>query len=480
MVKLYSRLHHTTNHFKKQVLRISLLLFVMQYAGTTINAQCPVVNVSPITSCGGVAGSGGPCTPLTASGNADTYTWLPVAGLYTDCQMTIPYAGTNLQTVYAAPTVHTVYTVTGTIISSGCSRTATASVNYTPPAPTVTPNPAVVCLGSTPIPLVAGTANAIPFCSAFLNISVPDNDPAGVSNSILVSGFQPGCNITGITVRINMPHTRIGNMVFVLKAPNGQIINLDYHLGATGGNGTGNFFNTFISSTGTTPLSAGTTPYTGTFKADLQMAPAGGFGAAGPTGMIPTTANWANLFTGTPNGNWTLGFYDGVSGDVGALQYWCLEISQSCGTVVPSTPAVWSPALGLFMDVTATIPYVAGTQTNVVWAKPLPAGIYTYAVTTQSLPGPLASFTNPAAISIPVGGTATPYSSNVTVSGLPVTTATRVRSVVLNGINHTMSNDLDILLQSPTGQNVILMSDVGGSNAINATYTFMDDGSFMS
>lgn len=74
------------------------------------------------------------------------------------------------------------------------------------------------------------------FCSGPVNIPVPDNNVAGVSNSIFVSAIPPACVVTlmNASVTINMTHTRVGDMVFVLKGPNGQVINLDYHLSATG------------------------------------------------------------------------------------------------------------------------------------------------------------------------------------------------------------------------------------------------------
>jgi hypothetical protein len=268
----------------------------------TVNPS-PVVNVTPAISCGGVAALG-PCSPLTASGNADAYLWSPSLGLYLNCTMTAPYTGTNLQVVQAGPVSNTIYTVTGTILATGCFKTATAHVNYTPPPPVITPASVNMCLG----------------------------DPA---------------------VKIKVV--------------------------------------------------------------------AGG---------------------------------------------------------VPARPAIWSPTAGLFADPACTIPYVAGLPRDSVWAKPTPAGVYTYQAITQSVPGPSVAFTNPAAITIPVGGAAALYSSNLTVSGLPAT-GVKIGSVVLNGVSHSRSSDIDVVLQSPSGQNVILMSDVGDVNAINATYTFMDWTAYM-
>ncbi len=354
----------------------------------TVNPS-PVVNVTPATSCGGVAGLG--CNgPLTASGNADGYIWSPLAGLYTNCAMTAPYTGTNLSTVYAGPTTNIIYTVTGTKLATGCTNSALAQVYYTPPPPVVTPPSVNMCLGDPAVKLKAGLQPVtLQFCSGSVNIPVPDNNPAGASNNISVTGIPFGCNITEMRVTINMPHTKIGNMVFVLRAPNSAILNLDYHLGATGGTGpTTGFNNTVISSLGSPALSTGVNPYTGTFKADAQGPPAGGFGASGPTGMWQTVTNWSGLapLSNAANGNWTLGFYDGVTGDVGTLTSWCLNITYSCGNLIPTTPAIWSPATGLFSDPAAVTPYIAGTPVDSVWVRPTPAGIYPYQVTTRGLP----------------------------------------------------------------------------------------------
>ncbi|MBK9484996.1 MAG: hypothetical protein IPO01_07215 [Chitinophagaceae bacterium] len=159
----------------------------------TVNPS-PVVNVTPATSCGGVAGLG--CNgPLTASGNADGYIWSPLAGLYTNCAMTAPYTGTNLSTVYAGPTTNIIYTVTGTKLATGCTNSATAQVYYTPPAPVVTPSSVNMCLGDPPVKLKVTTGTgSTQFCSGTVNIAVPDNNLAGASNNIMLPVYQQtGC-----------------------------------------------------------------------------------------------------------------------------------------------------------------------------------------------------------------------------------------------------------------------------------------------
>ncbi|MBL7709663.1 MAG: choice-of-anchor J domain-containing protein [Chitinophagaceae bacterium] len=86
------------------------------------------------------------------------------------------------------------------------------------------------------------------------------------------------------------------------------------------------------------------------------------------------------------------------------------------------------------------------------------------------------TFTSAGAVSIPSSGTATPYPSNIAVSGLPATGAgVYVSSVTLNGFSHTWPSDVDVMLQSPSGQNVIILSDAGGSTAVsNINMTFSD------
>jgi subtilisin-like proprotein convertase family protein len=83
-------------------------------------------------------------------------------------------------------------------------------------------------------------------------------------------------------------------------------------------------------------------------------------------------------------------------------------------------------------------------------------------------------FTNNLGITINDVSPATPYPSTINVLGLPGVIS-KVR-VTLRGLSHTFPNDIDVLLVGPTGQNLVLMSDVGGSGAVaNVALTFDDD-----
>ena len=83
------------------------------------------------------------------------------------------------------------------------------------------------------------------------------------------------------------------------------------------------------------------------------------------------------------------------------------------------------------------------------------------------------SFANTASISIPSRNAATPYPATLTVSGLSGT-ITRI-TATLSNFSHTFTDDVDVLLVGPGGQEVLLMSDVGGVSASgNLTLTFDD------
>jgi hypothetical protein len=78
-------------------------------------------------------------------------------------------------------------------------------------------------------------------------------------------------------------------------------------------------------------------------------------------------------------------------------------------------------------------------------------------------------------ISIGSVGPASPYPSTVSVSGISLPASTSVASVTvtITGVTHSRPNDLDILLVSPYGTNIWLMSDAGNATPIeNATLIF--------
>jgi subtilisin-like proprotein convertase family protein len=117
------------------------------------------------------------------------------------------------------------------------------------------------------------------------------------------------------------------------------------------------------------------------------------------------------------------------------------ELKQSNPSAAVASPTVINPS-------TITIPYGLGVGST---------------------------FTN-ANITIPSSGSATPYPSTVNVSGVSGTVA-QIK-VNLSGLSHTWPNDVDMFLQGPQGQKVMLMSDAGGSYGLNnVNLTFSDSAS---
>jgi subtilisin-like proprotein convertase family protein len=85
-------------------------------------------------------------------------------------------------------------------------------------------------------------------------------------------------------------------------------------------------------------------------------------------------------------------------------------------------------------------------------------------------------FSNLNTITIPGSGTAgsaNPYPSIINVSGL-IGTITDV-NVIINGLNHTSPDNIDILLVGPNGEKIILMSDAGGPHDVTDMNITFDD-----
>ena len=244
---------------------------------------------------------------------------------------------------------------------TGADFTAPATLTVTPLIPIVIPTVGNVCIGSgSVVPISIGNPSpaqiTVPFNSAAnLNIPIPDGDVDGISNTIAVSGIPSGAVISNVRINMNIPHTYVSDLMVVIKAPNGQVLNLSNLVGGTNRVGA-DFTNTAFSSTAVNALVTGTVPgHTGTFKPDAAGA-VGAFGVpGGPTGFTPTLpgGNLNNL-TSIPNGNWTLAMYDAGPPDVGTLQNWSVTITYSSaatGTFTSNAPGT------IFTDSAGTIPY---------------------------------------------------------------------------------------------------------------------------
>ena len=415
----------------------------------TSNEVTLVVNNVPAIS----VTSSSQCAPttLTASG-ANTYSWTPSAGL----------SATTGAVVTANPTANTIYTVTGTVTATGCSNSTQVDVKFTPPTPVVAPTAPIICAGAVQqLSITSSSSGAtLPNTTSSGPISIPVSNllPPAIS-TINVAGVTG--SVQSITVNLNITHSFDGDMTINLKAPNGNIFNLAWEVGGSGDD----FTNTTFSSAGGTPIFNGTAPFTGTYAAD-------GFTGVGIAPNLSNTTAWTGLYS-TPNGAWSLIVTDPWNVDDGTLTSWSITINYA-------TPdaGIWTPVTGLFTNAAGTTPYVAGTPASTVYASPAATTTYSVSVTNTSTGTQV--FSSGGGVTIPgialgstSAGAGAPYPSTIAVSGLP--TNAIIKSVRLKGIRHSFPDDLDVLIQSPTGTNVVLMSDVGGSaDATGQTYTFDD------
>lgn len=382
-------------------------------------------------------------------------------------------------------------------------------------------------------PLQVGVPTALlpPVLHSSGNIAVPILDNTTVDIPITVSETGAVGDVD-VSVRIN--HTFDGDLQLRLISPDGTIVNLSTNRGSSGDNfGTGandcSGTATTFDDAATTAISAGVSPFSGSFRPENPL-----------SGFIGKQMN----------GIWKLRVTDTANQDVGTVGCVKLQINQRlffcCGVpgtpfIEPAPPAVMvtecgsngSPdagevvtmgfalknnGSGLSTNLTATlqasggITPLSGPQSYGVLSPVGPSATrnFTFAVDgslscgnfvtatfaledqgvslgTVSFPirvGTLISNTttlsNPTSILVPGAGTgaatgapANPYPSNIVAAGI-TGTVTKVR-VTLNNFNHTFPSDVDILLVGPQGQKYIILSDVvGGTDAVNITWTLDD------
>ncbi|MGN6531536.1 MAG: beta strand repeat-containing protein [Ginsengibacter sp.] len=371
----------------------------------TVNSASAAITVNPLPTAtiSGTAtvcqNSPQPVVSFTGAKGTAPYTFTyTVSG--TPGNQTVTSVG-NAATVSAPTATAGVFTYTLVSVtdasSTSCSQSQSGSavitVNAPPPAFTITPASATICLGTIQ-PLyasVSGSSSGTFTQTVTVNRAIPDanssGNPGTLTNSIAVSGIPAGAVINSVTVNFSITHPYDYDLVLNLKAPNGKVLNLVNQDGPNPGSSnasTSNFTNTTISSTTANPVS-GNAPFTGTYKPDATN----NVGAPDVSNV-----NSFSSLNGTPNGNWTLeaadiiwchgfGFFGTCFGNTysGTLQNWTLTINYT----VPSTPVnvTWSPATGLYTDAGATTAYT-GQSVSTVYANPSTSGNVTYTATATN------------------------------------------------------------------------------------------------
>lgn len=299
----------------------------------------------------------------------------------------------------------------------GCSVSSNVTL-------TVHPLPTIVITAGTP------TTSTISYTGPA--VAVPDNTPAGVDIPLAVSGLTGNisdlnfrldagagtCDATTGNTNASMDHTFNGDLVFRLTSPLGTSVVLINRRGG-GGN---NFCTVLLDDDGGFPASSTMT---------TAGAISGNFAPENPL----------SAFDGqNPNGTWTLNVSDNAGIDVGSLRRFSLIFSTS------------SP------------------NATICNGQIVPINAY-------ATPGSPQTFNSSCVVNIPGSGTVgngSPYPCVLSVGGLPPAGVT-VQSVRINNYNHTFPDDVDLVLVSPTGTSVILMSDAGGATpATGQIFTFSD------
>jgi subtilisin-like proprotein convertase family protein len=288
--------------------------------------------------------------------------------------------------------------------------------------PGIAASDVTICTGSSTT--LATTATALPFDLDFTNstdLVIPDDDPVGANQTIVVSGVPVPASQVTITIN-SLTHTWVSDLVFTITAPDGSSI---VFCNENGGSGQ-NFAGTVFSSSAVTPISAGNAPFTGTFLPD----------------------NPFSGLTGTANGNWVLNIADLYAPDDGTLHSWTLSFSLP-NSIVSYT---WSPATGLSSTTIANPVANPTTTTN-----------YTVTVVDES-------------------GCTNSDQVVVTVNPLPTVTANSTASAICAGGSVTLSGSgattytwsgsvTDNVAFSPTATDTYTVTGTDGNGCTNTDMT---------
>jgi subtilisin-like proprotein convertase family protein len=365
------------------------------------------------------------------------------------------------------------------------------------------------------------------------SIAIPQASLAGGAGApaspypshITVSGLTG--NISHLQVKLNnLSHSIPDDVDMLLVSPTGQNIVLMSDVGGT--TPASNVSLTLDDAAASSrpdggPLASGTFKPTNAAGTGTETYPAP---APAPSGNTTLGAAFNGV---APNGVWRLYIVDDAGGDTGSLAGgWSLLFTTTNDVATTTTVTSSQPdfsTTGQSVTFTATVlradnsaPVTVGTVTfkegATVLSGPtalngsgqasfstssLTVGNHTIVAEYSGAPGQfnLSSgqfvqvvdnpttqtgneFCNTGTINVPAtgqgaisGATASPYPSHITVSGFSGNVSTV--TVEINNFTHTNPDDVDILLVSPTGQNIVLMSDVGGGTDVSNISITLDD-----
>ncbi len=317
------------------------------------------------------AGETSPLVTVTGSGAYNNFTWSTTTGL----------SGSLAAGFTFTPTTTTTYSLTATQTSGGmCAQliSYTVNVNPEPPAITATPATATICQGVIQ-PLTASLAAAAPVTIFSENFNGATNNWTTINNSI------GGLSSEAAWTLRNSPYSPPG-VVWpgaISSNDSSQFYFTDSY--AQGGPTTNQTVTYLVSPSINL---AGYTSATMTFwqylryiggnRARVQSSIDNGVtwvtqltqiaSQGAPGSFVQTTVNLSSLL-GNPNV--LLRFYYDATYDYG----WAVDNVKITGTL--ALEVSWSPATELYFDSLASNPYIAGTPTATVYAKPSVTRTYT-------------------------------------------------------------------------------------------------------
>ena len=156
--------------------------------------------------------------------------------------------------------------------------------------------------------------------------SIPDVSPPVVLSSLVVATTGA---VQDVNVTLNLTHTFDGDLDIFLVGPNGTRVELSTDNGSTGDN----FTSTVFDDEAATLITAGTAPYTGSFRPETPLSALDGISAAG---------------------TWTLEITDDASSDSGTLLNWTLTLTSLSVPVCTVCAAPPTPAEVVSLDWGAT------------------------------------------------------------------------------------------------------------------------------
>ncbi len=316
-----------------------------------------------------------------------------------------------------------------------------------------------------------------------LSVAIPDNNATGITRSFVISGQNR--RVEHVTVTAGITHSARGNLEIILTSPVGTQSRLaELH------NDNGDHYSnwTFMSvrnwgesSTGTwtVKISDRKSSNTGTLNS-LQLNIYGtstGAVVTSDTAVLTAESNIPANNAADPGETVTFNFALKNIG-AAATQNLVATLLATGGVTSPSAPQTY----GAISSAGGTVAKPFTFKANGMLGSPITAtlqlqdGAANLVNVTFSIPlgtATSSTFTTSSSITIPASGSASPYPSNLVVSGLNGT-VTKV-TATLTGLGHAFPRDIDLLLVGPTGASIVPMSDAGGSSAVsNLTLTFDD------